>query len=188
MGAPIQILVKTTILYTEDDWHIGRFTLMRRQLESMRDASGHPCFKLVARDRIASPDGDDVDLARLDDFDELWLIAADVTGALTSSDITHINEFRTPGGGVFLTRDHQDLGACLTRLGPIGTTQHFHTVNPEDLLERQCCDDQDTSSISWPNYHSGANGDLQLLEVVSPVHPVLRHPSGEAMSRARSST
>jgi len=35
------------------------------------------------------------------------------------------------------------------------------------------CDDQDTPSISWPNYHSGANGDYQPVLIDGPVHELL---------------
>jgi hypothetical protein len=35
-------------------------------------------------------------------------------------------------------------------------------------------DDQDTPAISWPNYHSGANGDYQPVFVDGPVHDLLR--------------
>lgn len=32
--------------------------------------------------------------------------------------------------------------------------------------------------ISWPNYHSGANGDYQRVKAVEPIHELLRTPSG----------
>jgi hypothetical protein len=35
------------------------------------------------------------------------------------------------------------------------------------------CDDQDTPSISWPNYHSGANGDYQPVLIDGLVHELL---------------
>ena len=35
-------------------------------------------------------------------------------------------------------------------------------------------DDQDTPTISWPNYHSGANGDYQPVFAEGPVHELLR--------------
>src|SRR5262249_41643177 len=38
-------------------------------------------------------------------------------------------------------------------------------------------DDNDTPTISWPNYHSGKNGDFQNVEVVSPLHPIMRNPA-----------
>ena len=42
-------------------------------------------------------------------------------------------------------------------------------------------DDRGTPSISWPNYHSGANGDYQPVLCDPPVHELLRTdktPSG----------
>jgi hypothetical protein len=35
-----------------------------------------------------------------------------------------------------------------------------------------------TTYISWPNYHSGANGDWQTIAVEGEVHPLLRDPTG----------
>jgi hypothetical protein len=37
-------------------------------------------------------------------------------------------------------------------------------------------DDQATTTISWPNYHSGSNGDYQKLTPVEPIHELLRRP------------
>ena len=55
---------------------------------------------------------------------------------------------------------------------------HFHTDNPERNARR---DDQDNPAISWPNYHSGANGDYQPVFPTEPVHELLqttKTPSG----------
>jgi hypothetical protein len=70
------------------------------------------------------------------------------------------------------------LGCCLSRLGTLGVVNEFHdkSVDPSSM-----CDDQDTPSISWPNYHSGANGDYQPVLAADPVHELLRtnrSPSG----------
>jgi len=40
---------------------------------------------------------------------------------------------------------------------------------------RHVADDQDTPSISWPNYHSGSNGDYQRVNAAEPVHELLRN-------------
>ncbi len=178
MTEPVRILIKTTIPTTDDDWHVGRFSLLTEHLgRSFRD--------VTARDRVSDGAGDDADLALAakGDFDQIWLIAVDVTGALTKADVANIQAFRARGGGVFLTRDHQDLGACLSRLGALGQTQHFQTVNPEPGEERRRCDDLDTPGITWPNYHSGANGDLQPVEAVEPLHPILHRATGGAIRR-----
>jgi len=59
-------------------------------------------------------------------------------------------------------------------LGGIGAAHHFHTrnVNPDDT--RHVIDDPFTTYISWPNFHSGANGDYQEITIAGPEHPVLR--------------
>jgi hypothetical protein len=43
-------------------------------------------------------------------------------------------------------------------------------------------DDQETSTIEWPNYHSGKNGDVQPVAVGEPLHPLVQH-AGTASGR-----
>ena len=160
---PAQILIKTTIPPTDDDWHIGRFAML---VETLR-AAGH---RVTARDR--STTADDADLAALGDFDQLWLLAVDAGNGLSDADAAAIRAFQARGGGLLLTRDHQDLGSSLLKLGPIGRTQCFQTGNPESDTARHCIDDTETAHISWPNYHSGANGDFQRVTALAPRHPV----------------
>ena len=178
-----RILLKTTIGSLENDWNVGRFSLLAQHLGSLRDLSGSPLYEVVARNRAENAAGDDVDLVELASgaYDQLWLIGTDVTGALTAGDVEHITRFRRQGGGTLLSRDHDDLGACLTRLGALGTTQYFHTANPDPDESHRCRDDCETLSISWPNFHSGRNGDLQSVSPVEPVHPLMRRASGESL-------
>ena len=63
------------------------------------------------------------------------------------------------------------LGLLPERLGSLGVVNEFHdkSVDPSTM-----CDDQDTPTISWPNYHSGANGDYQPVLAEGPVHELLR--------------
>jgi len=173
-----KILLKTTIPATEDDWHIGRFSMLKANLEEAG-------YQVTAKNREEDTQGNDVDLAALatGTWDQLWLFAVDVTGALTKTDVANINQFRAGGGGTLLTRDHQDMGSCLTKLGTIGIAHNFHSINLEVDESRRCRDDPDTIEISWPNYHSGANGDAQQITVVEPLHPVVMRPGtrGEAI-------
>jgi hypothetical protein len=180
-----RILLKTTIGAAPDDWNIGRFSSLADFLASLTGKAGEPMYAVTARDRIETNAGDDADLGELAGgaYDQLWLFAVDTVGALTGGDVDNIAAFRARGGGVFLTRDHQDLGACLTHLGPLGATQYFQTSNPEPDPSRQRCDDIDTATITWPNYHSGANGDLQDIETVAPLHPLMRRTNGDAIRR-----
>src|SRR6266496_2271339 len=32
------------------------------------------------------------------------------------------------------------------------------------------------TTISWPNYHSGSNGDFQRITAIEPAHPLLLDP------------
>jgi hypothetical protein len=74
------------------------------------------------------------------------------------------------------TRDHQDLGSSLCTLGGVGRAHFFHSKQQEPDQSRHVPDDLETSSISWPNYHSGNNGDYQQVTPLQPVHELLLNP------------
>ncbi|MGZ3549185.1 MAG: hypothetical protein ACXWNZ_12825 [Vulcanimicrobiaceae bacterium] len=170
-----KILLQTTIPYVEDDWHVGRFSLLRKELETAAKA-GRSNGSVVARNRETGGAGDDPVLSQLaeSDFDQLWLMAVDTGDGLSPNDIEGILRFRQRGGGVVTARDHQDLGACLCDLGSIGIVNYFHERNPEPDPSRWINDDPDNPNISYPNYHSGANGDYQRIAAPEPVHELLR--------------
>ena len=164
-----RILLQTTIPYAQDDWHVGRFGLLRDELV----AAGHD---VTARNREPDEHGNDAVLSGLatSTFDQLWLMGVDTGEGLCGGDITGIIAFRERGGGVLTARDHADLGACIRNLGSLGVINHFHDYNPEDDPQRRTQDDQDNPGIGWPNYHSGANGDYQRIELLEPVHEIFR--------------
>ncbi|CAN5352194.1 hypothetical protein BH09PSE6_BH09PSE6_21280 [soil metagenome] len=177
----LKILLQTTIEADEDDWDIDRFSLLRDFLREQRDERGQPLFEITARNREAVGRADSV-LAALDEstFDQLWLFAVDTGRGLTADDCQGITRFRERGGGLMVTRDHMDLGSSVCSLGGVGAAHHFHTTNPDPDQARHRIDDPFTTTISWPNYHSGANGDFQRVEAVGPVHPVLLDPAAPA--------
>lgn len=176
MNGAIKILLQCTIPTTVDDWSIARFSRLGQLLRDERGVDGQPLFEVTMRDREPRGSPDSV-LSTLDrsDFDELWLFAVDVGDGLTPEDCRAISEFRRNGRGLMVTRDHMDLGSSVCDLAGVGAAHHFHTrnVNP-DGRER---DDPYTTTISWPNYHSGANGDYQNIEIATPVHAVLSNPA-----------
>lgn len=180
MRKPIKILLQTTIPFTENDWHIGRFSLLKAHLESLSDENGDALYKITARNRETDDNGNDEILCSLDkfDFDELWLFAVDIGDGLSKDDCLGISRFRQLGGGIFSTRDHQDLGSSLCTLGGIGAAHYFHTKNPDPDESRRKRDDNFTENINFPNYHSGANGDYQKIEAVESVHELLKKPDG----------
>jgi hypothetical protein len=182
MGNPINILLQTTIPAIADDWNIDRFSLLRDHLASLTDKSGEPLYKVTTRNREVNADGNDAVLSALDttDFDELWLFAVDSGDGLTVADCQGITRFRQRGGGLFTTRDHQDLGSSLCTMGGVGRAHFFHTKHPEPDETRHTQDDQDTKTISWPNYHSGSNGDYQKITAVKPVHELLLNPTNDS--------
>jgi quercetin dioxygenase-like cupin family protein len=159
-----RILLQTTITAQPDDWDITRFSRLAAELRG----AGH---EVVARNRV--PTGDDPVLSVVDDlpFDQLWLMAVDTGDGLTEAEADAITRFRRGRGGVLTARDHQDLGCCLTRLGSLGLVNEFQDKSVD---QSHLCDDRDTPTISWPNYHSGANGDYQPVLSTEPVHPLLR--------------
>src|SRR5262249_18362105 len=132
------------------------------------------------RNREVDGDGNDTVLSVLDqtDVDELWLFAVDTGNGLTSADCEGITRFHQRGGGIFATRDHQDLGSSLCTLGGVGRAHFFHTRHQDPDASRCVRDDMDDTMISWPNYHSGSNGDYQKITPNEPVHELLRNGAG----------
>ncbi len=175
---PIRVLLQTTIPTSADDWSIARFSLLGRFLRDQKDSSGRPLFDLTMRDRdrLGSPDSV---LSALDrgDFDQMWLFAVDTGDGLTEQDCAAISRFRRSGRGLMVTRDHMDLGSSICTLGGIGAAHHFHTRNLDPDVTRREVDDTFSKNISWPNFHSGANGDYQHIQVATPIHPVLADSS-----------
>lgn len=176
--SPIKVLLQTTIATTGDDWSIARFSRLGALLRAQHDGEGRPIFEVTMRDR-ERPGAPDPVLASLDetDFDQMWLFAVDVGDGLTAQDCEGISRFRRNGGGLMVTRDHMDLGSSICTLGGVGKAHYFHSRNLDPDPTRRAIDDPYTTAISWPNYHSGANGDFQEIEVNGPVHPVLADPA-----------
>jgi hypothetical protein len=54
---------------------------------------------------------------------------------------------------------------------------YFHSKNPDPDPSRRVIDDPDNPDISWPNYHSGANGDYQEIQVAGEPHRLLSDSS-----------
>jgi len=167
-----KILLQTTIPTLEDDWNVGRFSLLHALLARRHD--------VVARDRERAAPFDDPVLLALaaNDFDELWLFAVDAGNGLTPNECHAISEFRRRGGGLLVARDHMDLGSSVCDLGGVGAAHHFHTRNVDPEVAKAGRDDTGTPAIDWPNFHSGSNGDVQTIEIVEPAHPLLKRADG----------
>jgi len=176
MTRRLKVLLQTTTPRRRDDWSIDSLTLLSEHLGSL-DEDGTR-IEVVARNRETPPGDPDAVLSRLDesDFDELWLFALDTGEGLSRGDCAGIARFRERGGGILTTRDHQDLGSSLSTLGGIGRAHFFQTRNPEPDPARRRADDRGTPTITWPNYHSGRNGDFQRIRPAEPVHELLVHP------------
>ena len=174
----MKILLQTTIPYAEDDWNIGRFSLLTEHLRSLKDPNGNALYDITTRDRDADVKSSDSVLSKIDesDYDQLWLFALDVGEGLTPDDCAAITRFRKRGGGIFSARDHNDMGSSLCTLGGVGAAHYFHSKQPDPDESRRRRDDQDTLTIDWPNYHSGSNGDYQTIAAVD--HELLRRPDG----------
>ncbi len=177
MPSPIRILLQTTIPPIEDDWNIGRFSMLRDYLAELKDENGEPLCVVTARDRT-EPGAPDPVLSTIDqsDFDQLWLFAVDVGDGLTGEDCAAIGRFREKGRGLLVTRDHMDLGSSVCTLGGVGNAHFFHSTRPEPDPARHVVDDRETDYILWPNYHSGANGDFQTIAITEPPHILLSDP------------
>lgn len=68
------------------------------------------------------------------------------------------------------------MGSSLCTLGGVGRAHFFQTQNPEPDPDRRSADDLGTPAISWPNYHSGRNGDFQRIRPLEPFHELLKNP------------
>lgn len=174
----IKILLQSTIPTTNDDWDIKRFSLLAEHLDSLKN--GEKLFNVTARDIEKDEQGNDRVLPKLDekDFDEIWILAADTGDGLTEADTKGITRFQQRGGGILLTRDHQDLGSCICSIGSVGSAHIFHSKQQDPDETRRSIDDRFTTSILFPNYYSGANGDYQTISPVTPAHELLRKADG----------
>ena len=179
MADPSHILLQTTIPNVEDDWNIDRFSLLREHLATIKNGDT-PVYKVSVRNREVNAEGNDTVLSVLEttDVDELWLFAVDTGQGLTVQDCQGITRFHQRGGGIMAARDHADLGSSLCTLGGVGRAHFFHSQHLDPDPSRHVRDDQDTTSITWPNYHSGSNGNYQKVKAVEPVHELLRRGSG----------
>jgi hypothetical protein len=169
----MRILLQCTIRGAPDDWHVGRFALLAQELRRGAD--------VVARNLEPDARGDDPVLSRLSrrDFDEVWLLGVDAGQGPSPRDIAGLNAFHAAGGGLLTARDHQDMGRWLRALAGVGQAHFFHAADCcEPDPDRQRPDDVETTTISWPNYHSGRNGDYQRIVAVEPDHPLLARPGG----------
>lgn len=178
MSKPKRILIQTTIPYAEDDWNIGRFSLLTELLRSQRTEDGNALYDVVARNREVGEDGLDPILNTLDtsDFDQLWLFALDMGDGLTKEECEVITSFSKRGGGILSARDHNDMGSSLCTLGGVGRAHYFHSKQREPDDSRHQRDDDKTLNIDWPNYHSGANGNFQRVSASD--HELLKRADG----------
>ena len=175
-----RILLKTTIPPSDDDWCSTRFSLLRAHLAGLAAPDGGRLYDVMMRDRHEDRDGNDPDLLALPTSDtaEVWLFAVEVDHGLSSADCAAIRAFRARGGGCMVTRDHQDMGASVLGLGDLGAAHFFQRRNRELDPDRWRVDDTETAAISWPNYHSGRNGDPQEIRAEEPVHELLYRADG----------
>jgi hypothetical protein len=173
VNEPIEILLQTTIAPSANDWHIGRFSMLRDYLASLTASDGEPLLRVTARDRDPTGAPDPV-LSSLDRsrYDQLWLFAVDAGDGLHAEDRGGILRFRARGGGLMVTRDHMDLGCSIRDLGSVGAAHVFHTHNR--LGATPPPDDRETPEIQWPNFHSGANGGVQRVTAELPLHPLMQ--------------
>ncbi len=174
-----KILLQTTIPFTEDDWHVGRFSRLADHLASLEGV------EVTARDRAAPGGQTDPVIGGLadSDYDQLWLFAVDVGDGLNAEECAAIAAFRARGGGLMITRDHMDLGSSVCTLGGVGDAHYFHSSSLDPDPARNARDDVETGYIDFPNYHSGANGDWQAIRPVGEVHPLLRDVGGGVLDR-----
>lgn len=163
----MHVLLQTTIPFLEDDWSIERFAMLHRLLES----DGHEVTSRNRDERLAAIDRSD--------FDQIWLFAVDSGDGIADAECEALTRFRESGRGLLVTRDHQDLGSSICKVGGIGAAHYFHTRNLDPDTSRHARDDRQAADIDWPNYHSGQNGQYQRITVEGDVHPLLQRAGGD---------
>ena len=174
--SPPRILLQTSITFAPDDWHVGRFSLLRETLSKEAE--------ITARNRSPDISGSDPVIRSLSraNFDEIWLLATDSGAGLTDEECAAVDTFQRSGGGVFAARDHMNMGLWIRKLRGVGASSFFHASEAREADPRRWTrDDHQTATIDFPNYHSGANGDLQRIFPVAPLHPLLLRSSGQAI-------
>ncbi len=154
-----RILLKTTIPYARDDWHIRRFSLLHLQLSAITDEQGEALFEVLAHDRRDDGAGNDSDLQSLfeQDIEQLWLFAVGCGIGLSAADIEAIDYFRQRGGACLLAKNGADSVNNVSQLSLIGSafTAQKHT------------------------YDSGANGDYQVIQTDTKCnHAILQNTQG----------
>ena len=144
-----RILLQTTIPYTEDDWHIGRFSLLVDHLNSLTGPDGEALYEVTARNREADENGHDPVMSRLDetDFTQIWLFGLETEGGLSSEDCAGITRFRKAGRGILATRDHSDMGGSMCTIGGVGSAHYFNSKQQDPDESRRSRDDNVTMNI-----------------------------------------
>jgi hypothetical protein len=162
----MHVLLQTTIPSTPDDWTIDRFSMLHQLLVE----SGH---EVTSRNKDGS-------LAGIDrsPFDQIWLFGVDAGQGIDEAECEALTRFHASGRGLLVTRDHQDLGSSICRIGGVGAAHHFHSRNLDPDPARHTRDDRQAADIDWPNYHSGQNGQYQRIGVSGDLHPLLQRADG----------
>lgn len=165
----MRILLQTTIPSTPDDWSIERFSMLHGVLAG----DGH---EVTSRNK-------DESLAAIDrsPFDQIWLFAVDDGFGIDTDECAALTRFRRSGRGLLATRDHQDLGSSICNIGGVGAAHHFHSRNPDPDPSRQVRDDRQATTIDWPNYHTGQNGQYQRIRMPAEAHPLLQRRDGSSI-------
>jgi len=176
MAGRTRVLLQcSSALVAEDDWHVGRFSLLAGELARWAE--------VTARNREPSHTGEDPVILGLSraHYEELWILAVDGGVGLTPAECSAVNRFQREGGGVLTARDHGNMGMWLRALEGVGFANYFNDPSAwEPDVSRHSPDDRETPSILWPNYHSGRNGDVQRVIAVEPLHPLMRNPNAQS--------
>ena len=65
----LKFYFKPRFHFTEDDWHIGRFSLLSEHLRSLTGDEREPLYEVTTRDRETDATGTDPVLSTLDESD-----------------------------------------------------------------------------------------------------------------------
>ena len=168
-GSPIKVLLQTTIPTTADDWIYRAFQSARTILARAAAPRRAPVRGDDARPRKSWRTRSRALHARSERFDEMWLFAVDVGDGLTAAGLRGDFAFSEAGPRPAGHAGSHGFGILDLRFGEASARRiTFIAATSTPMPARRAPDDSITTSISWPNFHSGANGDYQEIRAIAP--------------------
>jgi len=160
-----KILLQTTIQHARMTGLSRGFQSWQIFFRKIEDETGTRLFGITARDRENLASGDDRILSKLDetDFDQLWLFGVDVGGGLGGWIARRSADSVSVAAPSLLRATIKTWGFPFAHSAASVPRITSTPGTPNPIPNGVFADDIETPGISWPNYHSGSNGDFQRV-------------------------